>query len=134
MKFRTAYSEQVRSQVDFTHDVGHTIQEQYKDTIIENIIEKFNRTGVLDHVSKYEPQFVEVATFDYQENMNKVLEVQKMFQSLPAKERAMFDNDPQKYLDYLSVEANREDIKDGVIDNIPEKKSEEKPEEKTEEK
>lgn len=94
-----------------------TIQEQAKLCDIHHILARYVKTGVLDHVSKYEATYGDVTGADYQTMQNQIAAVNSMFMALPAKERAKFDNNPAEFLDYVASEEGKQDIKDGKIDN-----------------
>lgn len=85
-----------------------TVQDAKDECDINRILAKFNRTGVIDHVAKYEPQYGEMTGVDFQDAMFKVSSAQTMFQELPAATRRKFDDDPAKFLDFVSDKANRD--------------------------
>lgn len=118
MKFRTPYTPRVKQQVSFKGDDGKTIQEQSDATDINNILERYARTGLIDHVSKHEPQYGEFAAFDFQANQNMITKIKQTFDELPAKARQQFDNNPQNFVEFISQQENIDDMKDGVIDNL----------------
>ena len=95
-----------------------TIQEQKDQTDINKILAKYAKTGVIEHVSKYEGQYGDVTGLDYLTMQNQIASVNSMFMDLPAKTRAKFDNDPAKFLDYAGQDYAIDDMSDGSIDNI----------------
>lgn len=91
--------------------VGETRTKQsMKDaTDINNILEKYKRTGVLTHVNRVKAEmgdFSQVMTFH--EALNAVKEAQEAFDGLPAQLRAQFQNDPQQLLNFLDNPDNRD--------------------------
>lgn len=83
-----------------------TIQSPKDDSDINQIMEKFQRTGLIEHVQKsarYEnlPDVIE-----FHEAMNIVLEAEKSFEGLPSTVRREFDNDPAKFLAFIDDPAN----------------------------
>jgi len=115
--FRTPYTTRKRVGVSFEGDKGKTIQEQKESTDTKFILERYFRTGLIDHVNNHEPQYKEVSQFDYHETLNKVREVETMFLELPSDVRKDFDNDPQQFLDFLKDKDNVDDMRDGEIGN-----------------
>lgn len=118
MVFRTCYDKnRTRTQTCFKDDEGVTHQEQKDQCDINNILEKYRRTGVVNHVTKYQEQYGDFTSIDYQEAQNKVAQVNSMFAELPAKDRANFNNDPELFLEFVAQQKNIDDMKDGVIGN-----------------
>ena len=78
---------------------------------INNILARYNRSGLIDHVSTYGGQygdFVEVT--DYHSSLNQIREANDMFMSLPAKVRSKFENDPGAFLDFVLNEDNKSEM------------------------
>lgn len=128
MEFRTPYDgKSKRIQIDFSKDKGKTIQEQSAATDINNILARFNRTGIIDHVQKNEPYYGEFGEFDFHHNQNMITKITESFMELPAKTRREFDDDPANFAEFISQQKNVDDMKDGIIGNeepeIPEKPS-----------
>jgi len=115
--FRTAYGKRNRVKTSFKDSPSLTIQDQKKSTDINEILNRFQKTGLIDHVQQNEPAFADVTGYDFQTNQNTVATIQSMFNELPASVRQQFDHDPQKYIEHIAVQDNVEDMKDGVIDN-----------------
>jgi len=115
--FRTAYGKRNRVKTSFKDSPSLTIQDQKKSTDINEILNRFQKTGLMDHVQQNEPAFADVTGYDFQTNQNTVATIQSMFNELPASVRQEFDHDPQKYIEHIAVQDNIEDMKDGVIDN-----------------
>ena len=116
--FRSAYDgKQERQQVCFKDCKGLTHQEQKDQCDINNILDKYARTGLINHVNRYEGQYGDVSSIDYQTMQNQVAEVNSMFADLPAKERQRFNNDPAQFLEFVATQQNVDDMRDGVIGN-----------------
>lgn len=82
---------------------------QQKETEINNIISKYDRTGILTHVTRTIPRFDDVSNItDYKSALDQVLEAQKKFSELPADLRSEFGNDPGKLIEFLSDSKNLE--------------------------
>lgn len=119
-KFKTPYDGiRNRKQIDFTGDEGKTIQEQSEATDINNILERYARTGLIDHVQKHEPQYGEFAAYDFQANQNMIAKITQTFEELPARDRQHFNNDPQQFVEFIAQQENIDDMKDGKIGNKP---------------
>lgn len=77
-----------------------TVQYFAEECDIGNILKKYASTGVLDHVKRSEPSYMDVSGLKtYAESLQVVLDAQDAFMALPAKERVACDNDPQKWIE-----------------------------------
>jgi phage internal scaffolding protein len=114
---------------------------QQKETDINGIIAKYDRTGTLTHITRSIPRFDDVSELsDYKSALDHVLKAQQMFNDLPSELRSEFDNDPAKFIDYISDSKNHEDAvkkglvmeadtnMDGVVDAAEKAKEAKKPE------
>ena len=93
-------------------------QQQFRDeTDINEILRRFNITGQLpDNVRvPHYGDFTGVS--DYQSALNAVISANESFMALPAETRAIFNNNPQELLEFVSSESNRDRaIELGLID------------------
>lgn len=117
MKFVTAYGEKNPVNLDFTDEVSLTKQSFLKECDINNIMSKYQKTGLIDHVCKYEGSYGDFLNVsDYQSSLNAVMSAQEEFNSLPSSLRARFSNDPAQFLQFVNDDSNREEaIKIGLI-------------------
>lgn len=114
--FRTAYGEKVKVGKDFTGDKGMTKQSMKQECDINFILARFQKTGMIEHRKQYEGDYSEFGAIDFHTAMNIVAEANSMFESVPSTIRKRFDNDPQKFLDFVQDEKNRnEAIELGII-------------------
>lgn len=91
--------ERLRVAIDFPEDEGRTRQSEAASTDINLIMEKYERTGVLDHAREYDGRYGDfIDAVDYHTAMTQIAEAESMFAELPAKVRAEFDNDPGQLL------------------------------------
>jgi len=95
-------------------------QQHSKDQVdINNIMKRYIKTGVLDHVAKYKPQYRDNNSIDYQESMNIVIKADEMFSELPAQARKQFNNDPAAFLDFVQDPANHDKLHELGLTEIP---------------
>jgi len=87
-----------------------TKQSMKDECDINNIVKKYDRTGVLTHVNTYEAQYGEVSAQDFLEAMLIVKEAENMFQSLPSEVRSRFDGDPAKFLEFMDNPDNIDEM------------------------
>lgn len=107
VKILSAYSPKKRVQVQF-EGKGRTKQSFKDECDINNIIARFLRTGVMDFTQKNEPRYSDVTGIEFDQAMRVVAHARTMFEELPAKIRAEFENDPAAFLDFVQDPANRE--------------------------
>lgn len=87
-----------------------TLQNFKDECDINNIMKKFERTGMLNHAKAFEGGYGDFTDtpVDFQEAMNIVLRAEEMFATVPAKVRKEFDNDAGKFLSFVEDPANLE--------------------------
>lgn len=130
----------IRRAYDLHPRVGRTSCEESPDKChqefeaecnINNIMEKWLKTGVLTHVRRGEPMYGDFSNADdYHTAMTRVREAQERFLSLPAALRARVDNDPGKLLDFVADPRNAEELRELglVVDQAEEFDQVERPE------
>lgn len=92
---------------------SRTKQSFSEECDINNIMKKFEKTGIIDHARKYEGNYGDfTGAVDYHTAMNIVREADEMFQSIPATIRKRFDNDPQKFLEYVDNPENEDEMRE----------------------
>lgn len=118
MEIRSLYSPKERVQFN-TVGPSMTHQSMKDETDMNRIMEKWAKTGVLEHRNTYEGQYGDFmnAPEDYHSAMNAVIEAQDMFSELPANVRKRFANDPGLFLDFVSDPKNRDEMKElGLVE------------------
>lgn len=79
------------------------------ETDINNIMRRFEKTGVIDHYSRVQGHYGDYSVVpDYQQALNAVINAREMFMSLPAAIRKRFDNDPGEFLAFAEDPANED--------------------------
>ena len=103
-------------------------QQHSKDEVdVNKIMERYTRTGVIDHVNKHQPFYGDIPSDSYHESMNIVADANSMFQELPATVRKYFQNDPSNFLSYVQDPDNAEKLQEMGLTTTPlDKKSEAK--------
>ena len=107
MKFRTPYTKHVR--VGFvTKGESRTKSDMAPQCDVNNIMAKYARTGLVDHVARHQGQYGDFSEIDFHTAMNTVIEAEEMFLTLPAKVRAEFNNDPGAFLTFMDDPSNED--------------------------
>ena len=73
---------------------------------INNIMARYTKTGVLEHVRRFEPVYADVSADDYHESMNKVAAAKTLFEELPSAVRRHFGDDVSQFLHYCDATDN----------------------------
>ncbi len=108
---------------------------------VNQVMARFEKTGVIDHVNQRRPVYTDVSNFeDYQTSIGIVLSAHRQFEQLPSKIRARFENDPGEFLKFIENPENKQEaIEIGLIEapknpEVKPPKSEEPPEPEPDEK
>lgn len=120
--FRSAYSyrdDDLHQGIVF-EEPSLTDQSQYKDTDINNIVRRYQTTGLLDSPGSVPFETLQYgdATLlpDYQTALDLVNNVQEEFSSLPSEIRDKFGHDPMQLLEALQDPTKKEMLQDiGLI-------------------
>ena len=95
-------------QIDFSNDEVITEQNHKGSVDINEIVAKHGIDRIAQNQNLLAMQFDDNPYNNFQEMMEMVAKGKTAFESLPAKTRSEFENNPAKYLDYINNPANRE--------------------------
>jgi phage internal scaffolding protein len=108
MAFQTPYKRNKYEGINFPSSEKRTKSEHQKDCNINEILKKYNVTGVM-RVNPEKAKYEDFSKpFDYQEAQNIIIEAEERFQALPADVRKKFDNDPLKMLETIDNATDEE--------------------------
>jgi len=94
-------------------------QQHFREEVnINNIIAKYNKTGVITHVAKTRKRFGDFKDFaDLLPDLDRVTKAQQAFEELPATIRNEFGNSIEGFFKFIKNPANEEQcIKWGIFD------------------
>lgn len=96
---------------------GKTKQEFKEECQIQNIINKYHKTGMITHLAKHQGDYGDFSNItSYQDAVMAVIEAEETFNELPANIRNKFKNNPAELLDFLADDKNYDEaIKLGLI-------------------
>lgn len=99
-----------------TGDEEITVQSYKDDCDINLIVSRFGVTGHLP-VARSVPEYGNFASMlDYHDALNRLVEAREAFETLPAKVRERFRNDPGELVGFLQDEANADEaVRLGLI-------------------
>lgn len=93
----------------FCDDPSLTQQQFADESDINNIVDRFMKTGHLPTPASM-PQFADYeGIFDFQSAMNVVRQADENFMRMPAKVRARFHNSPQEFLEFFANPDNADE-------------------------
>jgi len=110
MEFKTAYGKKTKILKMFDKQ-GRTKQSHKNECDINQIMAKFQKTGVLTHAKSQEAEYGDIPSVDFQEAMNIVIQSREMFAELPSSVRKRFNNSAQNYLEFLENPDNKEEMR-----------------------
>lgn len=90
-------------------------RQEFKDECNINVIMKrYEKTGVISHVSNRQPRYVDFGDGvpDFHTAMNMMVDAEAAFMSLPASVRKRFENDPASFVEYASDVKNIEQLRE----------------------
>lgn len=111
-----------RERVTVTFKKPSRTQQSFKDECdINNIMARYERTGIVDHLAKYEGQYGDFIGYpDYHVAMNRVAAADAMFMTLPASLRERFGNSAEAFLQFAQDPANELELIDmGLMPRRP---------------
>jgi len=110
-KFKSAFSprERVRTEVG---TISRTKQAFKNSTDINKIMEKYQKTGILNHINTQRAQYDFATSLDFKSAVDLINEAEEMFNALPSYARERFENKPEHFLDWVQDPANQ-----GFLDN-----------------
>lgn len=90
-----------------------TRQEFAEECDINVIMSRYEKTGVISHVSQREPLYLDLTGIpDFRTAMDMMNDAEKAFLSLPAQVRKDFDNDARNFVDFASDPANLDKMRE----------------------
>lgn len=120
MSFKHGYSPSIKVHPP-RGDVSLTKQSFKKECDINNILKRYMKTGLIDHINKHQGVYTDLSTStEYHEAMNIIMEANDSFSLLPSEIRNKFNNDPAQFLDFVSNPDNRQEMAELGLLNPPE--------------
>ncbi len=122
MEIRSAVNLGPRVRLDFEGVVGRTKLSMQKECDINQIMAKYQKTGLIDHFAKHGGDYGFASAVSLHEAMNIVTKAEQMFDDLPSKARSRFEGDPARFLEFVQNPANQQEMFElGLSDKAPEK-------------
>lgn len=112
-----------RRRVQFkTTGPSRTKQEFRDECDINKIMSRYEKTGILNHVNKYQGQYGDFSNVTtYEDAFDQLQKANEMFMTLPARVREKFQNEPQNFIKYMEdPKFYQEQLKLGLRKHSPE--------------
>lgn len=98
---------------------GGLTQQHFKEAVdINNILAKYRKTGIMEHVKLAKERYGDFTELgEYAVHLDKVAKAQQAFESLPAELRNQFNNSIPGFFEYVMKEENYDQcVKWGIFD------------------
>ena len=91
--------------------VSRTKQSFKDETNINLILERHYKTDVMTHINKDPARYEDLPSgIDFQESLNLAITARDSFDALPGQLRAIFQNDPRAFLEFMDDPQNEKRI------------------------
>lgn len=96
-------------------------QQHFREVVdINNILARYRKTGIIDHVSRARERYGDLTELaDYAVNMDKVAKAKQAFEMLPAELRNQFNNSIPGFFSFIQDPKNKEKCIEWGIFNKP---------------
>jgi phage internal scaffolding protein len=128
IQFRTAYTPPKKVQFN-TEGESLTQQHFAEDTMVNNIIKKYDKDGIILHVNRGTALYGDFSKVtDFTEALEIINQAKDSFSNIPSEIRKQFDNDAGKFYQFVSNPKNKDEIiklglaTERVVDSVREKK------------
>lgn len=108
----TARSLELRPYATLDDTPERTKQSFKEECNINNIMARYQRTGIVDHVAKHGGSYQDCSAITFTESMQTVARATSMFQELPSAARKRFHNSPLEFLEYLDGDPSHAEMHD----------------------
>ncbi len=97
------------------YEDGRTKQSHRDECDIVKIMARFDVTGTISHLQKFEGVYGDFSDFDFREQTNMLTRGREIFDQLPAEVRQEFNQSPAAFFKYVNDPANA----DGLREKLP---------------
>ncbi len=99
-----------RVSIDFSEAVGRTKQSMKDECDVNNIMSKYQKTGMIDHFAKHSGEYGFATSIDFHGAMNLIMKAEDMFGDLPGEVRGRFNGDPGEFLAFVQDPENADEM------------------------
>ncbi len=125
LKFISAYGPKTKYRTSMDGQETRTHQSGKDECDINKIMDKYVKTGTLDHQKEHGENYGFATSIDLHQALSTIELANSMFNDLPSSIRTKFENDPGKFLDFVQDPSNKTElIKMGLSNDVEETGSE----------
>lgn len=96
--------------VDKDGNIIYVTEQAHKDMCdVNKIIKRYDKTGLISHVSKIEAKIGDLTGDDFKAMSDQIIEANNMFDKLPSEIRNRFRNNPEELLRFMEDPNNRDE-------------------------
>lgn len=110
--FRTQPEREEKRIMSFNTEPSMTKQNLAENLDVNNIIKRYNQTGVLQQAYNFEGIYGEFTSYDLRQAMDKTLKANELFMDVPSDIRAYFKNDAGAFIDFATNKDNIKQMRD----------------------
>ncbi len=88
------------------YEDGRTKQCHKDECDIQKIMARFDRTGTISHLAKFEGVYADFSDFDFHKQTTDLARGETIFNELPAEIRREFGQSPQEFFDFVNDPEN----------------------------
>ena len=104
--------------IDLEKEPSLTEQAHKRTCDIHTIMRKYEKTGIIEHTAQYQGTYGDFANApEFDEAQRIIADAKSMFETVPAKIRERFNNDPGEYVSFMTDDANYDAIAELGLDN-----------------
>lgn len=110
MEIRNAYTKQKRNAFKTTGE-SLTQQHHVDQVKVQNIIKRYDKTGILDHVARGVAMYGDYSKInEYKTNLEFVMAANESFAGLPSNIREKFSNDAGEFFEFATDPKNKDEM------------------------
>lgn len=115
---RTAYAEHLNPET-VNNEPSLTKQSLAEALDVNNIIKRYNKTGILQQATNLEAQYGDITSMDLRDALEMVNRADNTFMQVPSEIRAKFNNDAGAFIDFATNKDNLDQLREWGLANKP---------------
>lgn len=96
--------------IDFSKTTSKTQQSFKESCDVNNILARYQKTGIIDHVRKNQEEYGIATGQSFSEAMQLIASATNLFNELPSAARKHFNHDPAAFFDYMNDQDTPPDV------------------------
>jgi len=101
---------------DIEYKDGRTKQCFKDECDIDKIMTRFNMTGTISHLAKWEGTYEDFSDFDFHTQITKLAQGEAIFAELPAEVRREFGQDPAAFFAFVNSPEHKDQLRKDLPD------------------